>query len=169
MRRSLVAVVAIALTFVGPAPIEAVEGTHCNFEFIVTLDPGLTTSPSSGTHGGTGGLTCDGLVNGQQPTGAGTLTDNGKYGTKDGDTCQMGGEGDGTDTLKIPTAAGLELVLSDFTFTFGNRLPTHGGLAAGEFKGSRFTGWFEFTPTEGDCISSPVTKARVIGEGTIYR
>lgn len=169
MRRSLVAIISVALVFVGAAPSgEALEGTKCKFEFIVTLDPGLTMSPSSGTHVGEGPSSCDGLVNGHEPNGVGTLRDEGKYGTKDGDTC-MGGEGDGTDTIKMPTVAGEQLVLSDFTFTFGNRVATHGGLAAGEFKGSRFTGWFEFTPTKGDCFSAPVTEARVIGEGIIYR
>jgi hypothetical protein len=33
---------------------------------------------------------------------------------------------------------------------------------------ARFTGTFEFTPLEGDCISKPVTRVRVFGEGTLH-
>jgi hypothetical protein len=50
----------------------------------------------------------------------------------------------------------------------GGRFPTHGGVGAGEFKGSRFSGTFEFTPTQGDCITAPVTKAKVFGEGILH-
>ena len=157
----------LALVGLGGIPAEAEQGTHCSFEFVITLSPGLSMGPSSGTHDGDGLVTCEGLVNGKQPTGSGTLGDTGPYGTKDPDSCS-GGEGTGVDTLKIPTAGGLETVISEFTFTFGDRLPTHGGLGAGEFKGSRFSGWFEFTPTKGDCVTAPVTEAKVVGEGIIH-
>lgn len=166
MRRSFVAVIALVIVFGGAAPIQAEKGTRCTFEFEVTLSPGLSMSPSSGTHRGTGPLTCDGLVNGKQPTGTGTLTDDGRYGTKDPDTCS-GGEGDGVDTMKIPTQDGIETVISEFTFTYP-RPSTKGGVAGGEFKGTHFTGSFEFTPMEGDCISAPVTKVRVFGEGVLH-
>jgi hypothetical protein len=170
MRRSLLAVMTMALAFGVAEPIDAQTGTHCNFEFIVIIDPGIGMSPSSGTHRTEGGpLTCDGLVNGKEPTGEGIIAEEGRYGTKDGDTCASGGEGDGVDILKVPTAGGIEAVVSEFTFTFGDRLPTKGGLAAGQFEGSRFSGTFEFTPTEGDCITAPVTKARLVGEGVIHR
>jgi hypothetical protein len=170
MRKTLVTLVVLVLLG-GPVPLRAQEATHCTFEFEVVLSPGLSmTTPSSGTHRSSdpGPLQCEGLVNGKQPIGSGTLGVEGRIGTKDGATC-MGGEGDGVDTLRIPTAAGFETVLSEFTFTFGGKVPTHGGLAAGEFEGNRFTGTFEFTPTEGDCVTAPVTKAHVSGEGVIHR
>lgn len=170
MRRSFVAVIVLIIGFGGAVPVRAQQGTRCTFEFEVILSPGLSMSGSSGTHGTSspGTLTCNGLVNGKQPTGTGTLGEEGRYGTKDPDTCASGGEGDGVDTLRVPTAAGFETVVSQFTFTFGGKLPTHGGLAAGEFEGNHFTGTFEFTPTEGDCITAPVTKAKVVGEGVIH-
>jgi hypothetical protein len=153
----------------GAAPIQATEGTRCTFEFEIILSPGLSMSPSSGTHrsAGPGTLDCSGLVNGKSPTGTGILEEEGRYGTKDPDTC-MGAEGDGVDKLTIPTAGGIETVLSEFTFTVGNKLPSRGGLGAGEFKGTRFTGSFDFTPIEGDCVTAPVTKARVFGDGVIH-
>src|SRR2546428_13331990 len=117
MRVSLVAVITLALAFGVAAPIEAKEGTRCKFEFEVVLSPGLWMSPNSGPHAtrDPGTLTCKGLVNGKQPTRAGTLGDEGRYGTKDPDSCS-GGEGYGVDTLKVPTAGGLETVVSEFTF-----------------------------------------------------
>jgi hypothetical protein len=171
MRRSaFVAGVILIIGFGGAGPVSAQESTRCTFEFEVILSPGLSFSGSSGTHGSQspGTLDCKGLVNGKQPTATGTLGEEGNYGTANPATCQAGGEGDGVDTLRVPTAAGFETVVSEFTFTFGNKVPTHGGLAAGEFKGTHFTGTFEFTPTEGDCITAPVTKARVVGEGIIH-
>lgn len=169
MRTCLIAVVAVIIAFGGSVPIEAQTGTRCSFDFEVTLSPGFTMSPSSGTHGGTGPITCDGAVNGKQPTGVGTLTDQGRYGTKDGDSCISEGEGDGIDTIEIPVAGGIETVISEFTYTNGgSHLPTHGGLAAGEFEGTRFTGTFEFTPIEGDCVTAPLTKIRVFGEGVLH-
>lgn len=167
MRRLLVTAFTLSLMFVPGVPVEAQPGTRCTFDFELTLSPGLSMSPTTGSHSGTGPITCDGLVNGQQPTGNGTLTDDGRYGTKDPDTCS-GSEGDGTDTIEVPTAAGIETVISRYTYTAGDRVPTQGGLAAGSFKGTRFTGTFEFTPLEGDCVTAPVTKVRLFGEGVLH-
>lgn len=171
MRRSLVAVIAVivALGGTGPSHAEVDAGTRCTFEFEINLSPGFSMEPTSGTHQGTGPISCDGLVNGKEPTGAGTLTDEGRYGTTDGDTCTSEGEGDGVDTIEIPVAGGVETVVSEFSYTTGGRhVPTNGGVAAGGFQGSRFTGTFEFTPLEGDCVTAPLTRARVFGEGVIH-
>lgn len=168
MRRLLVTAFTIALVCGPGIPAgQAEQGTNCTFDFEMSLSPGLSMNPSTGTHGGTGPINCDGLVNGQQPTGAGTVTDDGPYGTKDPDTCS-GSEGYGTDTIKIPTANGIETVLSEYTYTAGDRVPTKGGVGAGSFKGTRFTGTFEFTVLEGDCVNKPVTKIRVFGDGVLH-
>lgn len=166
MRRILLTALTLVLVLGPAAPVQGDQGTHCTFDFELTLTPGLSMTPTTGSHGGTGPILCDGLVNGQQPTGGGTLTDDGRYGTKDPDTCS-GSEGDGTDTLQIPTAAGIQTVVSRYTYIAGDRLPTKGGVAAGSFKGSHFTGTFEFTPLEGDCVTAPVTRVRVFGEGIL--
>jgi hypothetical protein len=133
----------------------------------MTFSPGFSMSPTSLTHQGSGPVTCDSLVAGEQPTGPGTLADAGRYGTKDPDTCS-GGEGDGADTIKIPTADGIVRVTSQFTSTNGDTVPTHTGLGAGEFKATHFSGSFEFTPMEGDCVSAPLVKARVFGDGVLH-
>ena len=167
MRRSLLAVLTIALAFGGMGPVDAKKGTRCSGEFLVTITPGLSMEETSGTHDTgdkPGTAECDGPVNGKKPTGTGTLKESGSY---EASTCRSG-KGDGTDILEIPTTGGVQKVVSDFTFTYGGPPRSPRGLAAGEFKGSRFTGRIEFTPTKGDCFSSPVTEARVFFEGVIH-
>lgn len=172
MARRSVVVMAVAVLVSATGVMQPAGGqdvTHCTFSFEVTLSPGLSSSGTSGTHsssGEVGILDCDGPVNGHEPTGAGTIGDEGRYGTADPDTCASGGEGDGVDTITVPTADGPQRILSDFTFTYGD-LSTKGGVVHGEFTGTRFSGTFEFTPTAGDCVTSPVTRAAVIGEGLL--
>jgi hypothetical protein len=73
------------------------------------LDPGLSIQPSSGIatiRGET--MQCHGAVNGRLPTGVGTYEEDFRYGTKDPDTCQEGGEGEGVFRSTIPTNDGVE-------------------------------------------------------------
>lgn len=51
--------------------------------------------------------------------------------------------------------------------TYGE-LSTKGGVVSGTFTGDRFSGTFEFTPMEGDCFTSPITKVHVTGEGVLH-
>jgi hypothetical protein len=167
----LVVVVALALLGAGGVlqPATGAEGTPCTFDFVIVLDPGLSMEPSTGSHysEGLGTINCDGPVNGQVANGTGTLGEDGPYGTDDPDSCMAGGEGTGTDYLTIPTANGPQKIASEFTVTFG-KLSNEGGLFHGEFTGTRFTGTFEFSPLEGDCVTSPVTKASVRGKGFVH-
>jgi hypothetical protein len=94
---NLVTAFTIALVLGPGVPTLADQGTRCTFDFEISFSPGLSMTPTTGTHGGTGPLTCDGVVNGEQPTGSGTLTDDGRYGTKDPDTCS------GSETVPTPS------------------------------------------------------------------
>jgi hypothetical protein len=173
MGTALRSVLVVAMALLGSAgvvqPATGVEGTPCTFEFVIVLDPGLSMEPSTGRHysDGLGTIDCDGPVNGYPATGTGTLGEDGPYGTDDPDSCQAGGEGTGIDYLTIPTANGPQKIASEFTVAFG-KLSNEGGLFHGEFTGTRFTGKFEFSAVEGDCITAPVTKARVVGQGIIH-
>jgi hypothetical protein len=164
-------VVALAALGQGAAARSAsgAQETRCTGSFIIILEPGLSTQPSTGKHysESPGQVDCDGPVNGKEPNGTGTLTQEGRYGTTDPDSCQAGGEGDGTDHLTIPTASGSEKVDSPFTVTFG-RLSNKNGFFGGEFTGSRLSGSFKIQPIEGDCVSRPVTKAKVDFEGILH-
>jgi hypothetical protein len=145
------------------------EVTRCTFDWVAILEPGLSMEPSTGMHSSEspGALDCEGPVNGLRPTGTGTLSEDGPYGTLDPDSCTSGGEATGTDRLTIPTADGPQQINSEFTATFG-KLSNKNGIFGGEFTGTRFTGSFTFTVLEGDCVTTPITKVRVTGDGVIH-
>jgi hypothetical protein len=123
----------------------AAESMSCTAEGDFTINPGLSTTPSSGTFGSDPGtLNCKGSK--------GTMTFAGKYGTKDPDSCSSGGEGTSTNTYKFTDGT----VTDEVEYTYG---PFQGGALGGSFKGARSSGTFEVTSIEGDCVSKPLTHA----------
>jgi hypothetical protein len=141
------------------------KGTECFIDKDDVLSPGLSISPSSGTVAtpAPGVIECHGKVNGHDPKGDGQVTEQARYGTKDPDTCQNGGEGDGKLEVSIPTSAGVERFTMLFTFTYGEP-STRGGVVAGKFQGRGFHGTFDATPKEGDCVTKPVTRVHTVDE-----
>jgi hypothetical protein len=173
-RRKLKATALGIITLLGVAatanlPIaRAAGGTPCTYEFDVVAAPGLTSTPSSGTissNGETGTATCNGPVNGKQPSGPGKTGVDGHYGIKDGDTCQGGGEGDGVQVFTFPTSDGTEHIKNTFTYDYGAFKA--GALISGTFTGDRVSGTFTAQPVDGDCASRPVTKFHVKAKGTL--
>ena len=166
MALPLIAVVAFGTTMIGPAAHGA-EGTRCTFEGDYTASPGLSASGSSGDVGTNpdGKVTCNGPVNGKQPTGPGTYSTKARYGTKDPDTCQSGGEGEGVSIYSIPVSDGVERIEVKFSYTYGAFKA--GAPFSGEFKGDRMSGTFEVQPIDGDCASKPVTKYHLNGKATL--
>ena len=141
------------------------KGTECFIDKDDTLSPGLSFNPSSGTFAtpADGVVECHGPVNGHKPTGDGTFSEVGRYGTKDPDTCQGGGEGDGRLVLSVPTDGGEQRFEAPFTFTYGEP-STRGGVVAGRFEGKGFHGTFDATPKKGDCVTAPVTRIHTVDE-----
>lgn len=152
----------------GLQPATAAEGAKCSATFVIILDPGFSAEPSTGAHRSEapGVLNCDGAVNGSPITGAGSLTDEGPYGTDDPDTCADGTEGTGIDRLTVPTRDGQQEIESRYSYTAGKK--SNGGPFRGEFTGSRFTGSFTFRVLEGDCVTKPVTKVELNLQGIIH-
>ncbi len=148
---------ALAMILAGAtAPAEAQQGTKCTGTFDVSLSPGIGSEPSSGSFnsgGETGTISCDG-------GGKGTAGVDGRYGTKDGDTCSDGGEGWGVQSFTM----GKDNLKNSITFEFGG---LSGGLVNGTFDGDHFSGTFTFTPTKGDCVTTPATEGRVNFEGVM--
>ena len=163
--RALLVMTVAAATFTflpptaGSGAAGASGGTHCHIVKDDTLAPGLSIQGSSGTFATPtlGTFECHGPINGKDPSGPGTVSETGHYGTKDPDTCQGGGEGDGVFSLAIPTSGGEQKFSAAFTFTYGD-LSTKGGIVSGKFQGEGISGTFEVTPTEGDCVVKPITK-----------
>lgn len=172
MRRPLATAFTLALVFelgFGTAPpVEAAQqGTKCIHQMEFTLAPGFSVFPGAGVRHGKGTIRCDGPVDGKQPTGPGTVTDEGRYGTKDPDGCISGSEGDGIDTIEIPTAEGVVRIESYFTYD-GVKPSTKGAMLSANFEGTRYTGNIEVTPVEGDCVTAPVTRLKGFGEGILH-
>jgi len=141
------------------------QGTECFIDKDDTLSPGLSLTPTSGTFAtpAPGVIECHGKINGHDPTGDGQVTEEGRYGTKDPDSCQSGGEGDGRLFITIPTSAGTVKFVAVYTMTYGEP-STRGGVVAGRFKGDGFHGTFDATPKEGDCVTKPVTRVHTVDE-----
>ncbi|MGH8990146.1 MAG: hypothetical protein ACRDZ7_01300 [Acidimicrobiia bacterium] len=126
------------------------------------FSPGFWREGNSGTlttNGETGTVTCDGPVNGKQPTGPGTFGASGRYGTEDPDTCSDI-EGVFENSSTLPTGDGEENFKNKGTWAAGTF--KGGGAFGGDFSGDRANGTFEATPKEGDCVSAPMTKLNVV-------
>jgi hypothetical protein len=149
-----------------PAAGADAGGTPCAFEVDVALSPGLSTSPSSGTfnsNGESGTFDCQGDVGGRPATGRGTFGADGRYGTEGrGDSCRSTeGRGDGTTHFTVPADGGSQHVDDPFTLTYR----VDGRSVVGEISGQRFSGTFDVTRADGDCVWRPVTKIHIKGKG----
>jgi len=140
---------------VGALPSGAESGSHCTFQHVPDLKPGISYNPSSGTFVDPGGGTveCKGAVNG-----SGSYTDSGTYSNA---TCQGGGLAEGDPSFTI----GDQTFTDHIKIVFGKEPSTNGkGIVHATFEGDRVKGTIELTPTKGDCISSPVSQVRGVGE-----
>ena len=165
MRTALSATALLTTGFITPiattGPAGA-AGTACAFSASVDLTPGLSAQPGTGTfttNGPTGTIDCG--------ESSGTLGFEGKYGTKDPDSCAgafyNGNEGDGSFVLSTP---GTGTVEGTFTFVYGT-LSSNGGVVEGTFQGEKISGTFQLSPTAGDCFSSPISQGRITGQGML--
>jgi hypothetical protein len=164
VRQFLVAVLLAGLVAIPAGADET--GTPCTFEVDISLAPGLSREPSSGTfdsRGESGTLDCQGSVGGQPATGRGTFGAEGRYGIDgDGDDCRSNeGQGDGTAHFTVPVEGGTQHVDDPFTMTYR----VDGRSVVGEITGRRFHGTFDVTQADGDCLWRPVTRIRIRGTG----
>ena len=153
----ITAALALGLGVVGiaGAPSQAESGSHCTFQHVPNLDPGLSYKQTDGKFIDPGGGTvdCKGAV-----SGSGTYSDSG---TVSG-TCQGGGVAEGDPTFTI----GGQTFTDHVKITFG-KPSTKGGVVHADFEGSKTKGTIELTPTKGDCVFSPVTQVKGVGEFTL--
>ena len=159
-------VLLVVFSLVAPAARADDAGTPCSFDVDVSLSPGLSRSPSSGTfdsRGESGTLDCQGDVGGRPATGRGTFGAEGRYGTAgNGDSCHSKeGRGDGTAHLTVPVEGGTRHVDDPFTLTYR----VDGRSVVGEITGQRFSATFDVTKANGDCLRNPVTRIHIRGRG----
>ncbi len=149
---------------VAPAPAHGALPAGCVLDVVVFTTPGLsTTTPglSEGRAGdGAGSIDCHGLVDGKPVTGPGTYATVFRFGPglAGGFSCAQGA-GVGTQTFSIPTTAGPVTRTEELSFTWVG--PT------GRFRGASLSGTFEFIPLTGDCVTSPMTRAGIRGQGLL--
>jgi hypothetical protein len=141
-----------AVGIAGTASGAGESGSTCSFQHVPDLNPGLSYKPTSGKFIDPGGgtISCKGAVNG-----SGSYTDSG---TVEG-TCQGGGTAEGDPTFTI----GEQTFTDHIKIKFGEP-STKGGIVHATFEGAKTKGTIELTPTKGDCIISPVTQVRGVGE-----
>jgi len=140
---------------VGTAPSGAESGSHCSFQHVPNLNPGVSYNESSGTFTDTGGGTvdCKGAVNG-----SGSYTDSGTYSKA---TCQSGGTAEGDPTFTING----QTFTDHIKIVFGKEPPHFpNGFVRATFEGEHVKGTIDLTPTKGDCVDSPVTQIKGVGE-----
>jgi hypothetical protein len=158
----------VAVALVAPPARADEPGTPCTFEADVSLSPGLSRSPSSGTfttNGESGTFDCQGDVGGGPATGRGTFGAEGRYGTGDrGDSCDSRqGQGDGTGHYTVPVEGGSRHVDDPFTLSYR----VDGRSVVGQITGQRFSGTFDVTRATGDCYWHPVTRIHIKGQGRL--
>ena len=143
------------LCVAGGSPRGASAAAVCSFEEPNSFSPGvsMTAREYTFTTGGqTGKITCNGDIAGQQITGPGTLSDDGRA---DGGSSCLSGTGTGEYRLQIPTTGGRVELQYPYFFSYT--------LGLGFFGGRGFQGSFNIVPTKGNCLTSPVTEARLRG------
>lgn len=154
--RGLVAA-AVALAVCSPSAASAVDDVPsgpavCNAQVVVAIKPGVSTNAGSfdyASNGPSGTVTCQGEVNGSRITGPGTVEDKGK-----GTGSCAGGKVEGVNIVTVPTEKGTQTftipIHADFNGPLGIRNPS-----------PQYPGGFLFAPTEGDCITAPITEVIV--------
>jgi hypothetical protein len=161
--RLLGALALLAVLIPGPTA-QGDDEVHCSNVHELTLSPGLSIQPTAGTFKEVSGqMDCRGMINGRTPTGPGSYSDSGRYGTTDPDTCQNGGEGDGVFSSTIPTNDGTMVLTGPYTYTYGD-YSANPGYVSGKFSGNGVHGTFKVRPLEGDCITKPITRVHVDAE-----
>jgi hypothetical protein len=162
LRKAVLITASLSLAFgavaVAGTPSGADSGTHCTFQHVPDLNPGVSYKSTSGTFTDPGGGTadCKGAINGSGP-----YVDSGTYSNA---TCQGGGMAEGDPTFTING----ETFTDHVKIVFGKEPPHFPkGLVHATFEGEKVKGTIELMPTKGDCMSSPVTQIRGQGEFTM--
>ena len=136
---------------------------ECSMSFPSYFSGGLSTTPNSGrfdSAGETGTIDCVGKIGGHTVTGPGSF---GFEGTLTDSGC-LSHKGSGISYFTVPTDAGpVHVSGGGFTVTgvgvFGGVDATHPGV--------RFVGSYLLVPINGNCVTEPLTEARVLMNGSL--
>ena len=143
----------------GLTPADGAAGIRCTGSYPVTISPGFSTQPNSGTfHSGgePGTIKCD---DGR----SGTIGIDGRYGVAHPDSCTAGLEGAGVQRFTLHGAGTMK---NNATFKGGG---LENGFFNGSFHGDRMSGDYTFLPSKGDCVTAPVTRGEVKFHAVLHR
>ena len=151
---------ALLAVFPLPAATSQEGGAFCTYTASFRISPGLSATPSTGrftSNGRTGSADCQGQLRGRQVTGRGTFGLSGNY---DGGCALYGISG--RFSSRFPTSRGQLRHEGSFE---GTGSGPQFGLVSASSRGEEFQGTFQFTPTRGDCVTTPITEGRVTVQG----
>ncbi len=158
---ALATLAAATLPTAAPAQAAGKTSAICVNQFTVTISPGFTLVPSSGTqttHGETGTLTCVGKIKGHRITGPGSSGFDMPY---NGATCASE-KSSGTVSGTIPTTAGSKHFVGALT-VWRTALAFR---VEAQFPGMHFSGAGVDIPRQGNCILTPLRQATAVLTGT---
>jgi hypothetical protein len=151
LRTSLVGLLLAGLA-TGPwlPTASAQSAAICSGVHTVRFSPGITTTSGRTSYMTQAGkITCVGQIYGQEVTGPGTFA---QEGVLEGDCSH--GAGSGTVFIVIPTSGGLTNLIIPHKIMF---VPGVGSKSADQLSAI-----FEFYPTEGNCVNTPITEIAVV-------
>ncbi|MGQ0844633.1 MAG: hypothetical protein ACT4QF_10895 [Sporichthyaceae bacterium] len=159
---ALCALVAGAVAIAAPASAQEESALDCAGKNDLLVKPGIgatATSAASFQSATAGVLECEGTVAGKKATGPGQYAFVGEF-AKDA-TCTIG-SGKGLLRMIVGTDAGPHQIDAPFKFSYPT-FSSRPGVMAGKFAfdNDDYDGRFEFTPTKGDCVQTPITNLRI--------
>jgi hypothetical protein len=157
---SLAAIVFAVFVAGTPAVSVTPSTATCNARWTLKFSPPIAPDPGVSawtSHGETGTIQCAGTVNGHIVTGAGTT---GSHGVFEG-SCVMGGTASETISITVPTTGGPQKLAFKTTLVVG---PGTGIKFSDSFVGLFL---FEYYPTKGDCLNTPVEEIVSFGQGVL--
>lgn len=158
-RLGLATLVLLVLMPASPAFSASGSTASCLVMSPLSFSPGIRTASqrvTSTSHGETGTITCVGTVNGHEVMGPGTIGFAGFF-----DVSCLGGTGHETVSVTIPTSAGPEKLNFPVDETV---FPGIGYKSSESLLGPLA---FVYYPTEGNCVTSPVTEVAFAGQGVL--
>jgi hypothetical protein len=133
----------------------AEDGPRCVLHKDDVVEPGLTLRQADIAYRTlvTASITCSGAADGHRIIRPGTFTEAGRGRAAN---C-LGGSGNGTFVIVVPTDAGPRTITRAYTFEY-TALPARGGLLGGKLAGDGFHGTIDMFPVQGDCATRPLTR-----------
>lgn len=156
----LATIASVAAFNASPALAAGATSAICTNLFTITIDPGWSMTPTSGTAASkTGSVTCVGKIAGHRVTGPGSMGIEANYTNV---TCPSSII-TGTIWMRIPTTAGLQRMDGAL------RVRRIGLIVQPEaqFDNAHFSGIGIAIPTQGTCFLTPLRQARLSVTGAL--